>query len=148
MCFSLVRFISRSCKCSSRHCTSKTRPPQGQVAKTSAKLTPRQTSPGETKLLLLNKVLFASGVAFSGSDSIVVEQTERNFLSRRQSIDKSERSEMLFQNHKVEASQITTLKHACVSAASAFETYGHALVQPLRLKMSSEDSIRVHVILD
>ena len=135
MCFSLVRFISRSCKCSSRHCTSKTRPPQGQVAQSSAKLTPRQTSPGETKLLLLNKVLFASGVAFSGSDSIVLEETERNFLSRRQ-------------NHKVEASQITTLKHACVIAASAFETCGYALVQPLHLKMSSEDSIRVHVILD
>ena len=58
---------------------------------------------------------------FNGSDSIVIEETERNFLSRQPSINKSEQSELLFQNHKVEASKLHRY----------LETCGHALEQPL-----------------
>ena len=47
---------------------------------------------------------------FSGSDSIVVR---RNFLSRRPSIIKSERSELLDQNHKVEASKLHRYFETC-----------------------------------
>ena len=65
---------------------------------------------------------------FSGSDSIVVR---RNFLSRRPSIKKSEQSELLDQNHKVEASKLRRY----------LETCGRALEQFLQLKTSSEDSV-------
>ena len=47
------------------------------------------------------------------------------------SVDKSERSEILYQNHKVEAFKF---RHY-------LETCRHALEQSLQLKMSSEDLI-------
>ena len=59
-------------------------------AQTSAKLTPGQSNPGETKTMEATKaelgpVRFWSpkSSSFSGSDSIVVEEAEKNFLSPR-----------------------------------------------------------------
>ena len=43
---------------------------------------------------------------FSDSDAIVVEETARNFLSPRLSINKSEQSKLLDQKHEVEASKL------------------------------------------
>ena len=57
-----------------------------QVAQTSAKLTPGQSNPGETKTMEattpeLGPVRFWSSKSrsFSGSDSIVVEEAAKNF---------------------------------------------------------------------
>ena len=46
--------------------------------------------------------------AFNGSDSIVVEESAGNFLSTQTSINKSERSELLFQNDKVLVSKLNS----------------------------------------
>ena len=61
-----------------------------QVAQTSAKLTPGQSNPGETKTMEattpeLGPVRFWSpkSSSFSGSNSIVVEKAAKNFLSPR-----------------------------------------------------------------
>ena len=59
------------------------------------------SNPGETKSVEATTpelVLLASGVQ-SPVPSVVVTLLRRNFLSRRPSINKSERSELLNQNH-------------------------------------------------
>ena len=68
----------------------------GTYAQTSAKLTPGQSNPGETKTMEattpeLGPVRFWSpkSSSFSGSDSIVVEEAAKNFLSPRRSVNKS-----------------------------------------------------------
>ena len=53
--------------------------------------------------------------SFSGSDSIVVEEAARNFLSPRPSIKQSGAPNFFVQHDKVEASKlVATLKHAAV----------------------------------
>ena len=78
--------------------------------------------------------------SFSGSDSIVVEEAARNFLSPRPSINKSHAPNFFIQHDKVEASK---LRHY-------LETFGRALEQFIQLKTSSEDSIifLLHMPLD
>ena len=90
-----------------RYCTTKTRLVGAdhkwhhlrQEAQTSIKLNPGQSNPRETRSIdPTTPELGPVGVwspkssTFSGSDSIVVR---RNFLSRRPSINKSERSDLL-----------------------------------------------------
>ena len=79
-----------------------------QVAQTSAKLTPGQSNPGETKTMEattpeLGPVRFWSpkSSSFSGSDSIVVEEAEseeaaKNFLSPRPKCKQVRRSEFFY----------------------------------------------------
>ena len=55
--------------------------------------------------------------SFSGSDSIVVEEAARNFLSPRPSINKSGAPNFFIQHDKVEASKLRRY----------LETCGHAL---------------------
>ena len=68
---------------------------------------------------------------FSGSDSIVVEETARKCLSPRLSIKKSRENDFLFQNDKVEAS-----KHL-----HYLETCGRTSEQFLQRQTSSKYSI-------
>ena len=68
---------------------------------------------------------------FNGSDSIVVEEAARNFLSPRPSINKSGAPNLFIQHDTVEASE---LRHY-------LETCGHALEPFLQLQTSSKDSI-------
>ena len=44
--------------------------------------------------------------SFSGSDSIIVEEAARNFLSPRPSINKSRKANSFIQHDKVEASKL------------------------------------------
>ena len=69
--------------------------------------------------------------SFSGSDSIVVEEAARNFLSPRPSINKSGAPNFSIQHDKVEASKLRRY----------LETCGHALEPFLQLQTSSKDSI-------
>ena len=69
--------------------------------------------------------------SFSGSDSIVVEEAARNFLSPRPSINKSGAPNFFIQHDKVEASKLRRY----------LETCGHALEPFLQLQTSSNDSI-------
>ena len=68
---------------------------------------------------------------FSGSDSIVVEEAARNFLSPWSSINKSGAPNFFIQHDKVEASKLRRY----------LETCGRALEQFLQLQTSSNDSI-------
>ena len=68
---------------------------------------------------------------FSGSDSIVVQEATRNFLSPRPSINKSrEANFFIFQHEKVEASKLRCYLQTC----------SRALEQFLRRQTSSDDS--------
>ena len=109
-----------------------------QVAQTSAKLTSGQSNPGETKTKEatapeLGPVSFWSPTpsSFSGSDSIVVEEAARNFLSPRPRINKSGAPNFFIQHDKVEDSKLRRY----------LETCGRALEQFLQRQTSSNDSI-------
>ena len=74
-----------------------------QIAQTSAKLTPGQSNPGETKTMEattpeLGPVSFWSpkSSSFSGSDSIVVEEAARNFQKSTAEYKQVTRSEFLY----------------------------------------------------
>ena len=69
--------------------------------------------------------------SFSGSDSIVVEEAVRNFLSPRPSIKQSSAPNFFVQHDKVEDSKLRRY----------LETCGRALEQFLQRQMSSNDSI-------
>ena len=69
--------------------------------------------------------------SFSGSDSIVVEEAARNFLSRRLSINKSGAPNLFIQHDKVEDSKLCRY----------LETRGRVLEQFLQQQTSSNDSI-------
>ena len=69
--------------------------------------------------------------SFSGSDSIVVEEAARNFLSPRPSIKQSGAPNFLVQHYKVEDSKLRRY----------LETCGRALEQFLQRQTSSNDSI-------
>ena len=69
--------------------------------------------------------------SFSGSDSIVVEEAEKNFLSPRPSVNKSGAPNFFIQHDKVEDSKLRCY----------LETFGRALEQFLQRQMSSNDSI-------
>ena len=69
--------------------------------------------------------------SFSGSDSIVVEEAARNFLSPRPSIKQSGAPNFFVQLDKVEDSKLRRY----------LETCGRALEQFLQRQMSSNDSI-------
>ena len=69
--------------------------------------------------------------SFSGSDSIVVEEAARNFLSPRPSIKQSDAPNFFVQHDKVEDSKLRRY----------FGTCGHALEQFLQRQTSSNDSI-------
>ena len=69
--------------------------------------------------------------SFSGSDSIVVEEAARNFLSPRRSIKQSGAPNFFVQHDKVEDSK---LRHY-------LETCGRALEQFLQRQTSSNDSL-------
>ena len=69
--------------------------------------------------------------SFSGSDSIVVEATARNYRSPRSSINKSHEANSFIQHDKVEASK---LHHY-------LETCSCALEQFLQRQTSSDNSI-------
>ena len=91
-----------------------------QVAQTSAKLTPGQSNPGETKTMEattpeLGPVRFCSpkSSSFSGSNSIVVEEAAKNFLSPRPSINKSGAPNFFIQHDKVEASKLRRYLETC-----------------------------------
>ena len=99
-----------------------------QVAQTSAKLTPGQSNPGETKTMEatipeLGPVRFWSpkSSSFSGSDSIVVEAA-KNFLCPRPSVNKSGAPNFFIQHDKVEDSKLRRY----------LETFGRALEQFLQ----------------
>ena len=111
--------------------------PQTSI-QTSAKLTPGQSNPGETKTMEattpeLGPVGFWSpkSSSFSGSYSIVVEEAARNVQSPQQSINKSGTPNFFIQHDKVEASKLRRY----------LETCGRALEQFLQLQTSSNDSI-------
>ena len=65
--------------------------------------------------------------SFSGSDSIVVEETAKNFLSPRPSVNKSGALNFFIQHDKVEDSKLRQY----------LETFGRALEQFLQRRMSS-----------
>ena len=65
------------------------------------------------------------------SSAVATPLFSRNFLSRRLTINRSELSKFLDQNHIVKAYELCRYLETC---CRAFE-------QPLRLKTSSEDSI-------
>ena len=69
--------------------------------------------------------------SFSGSDSIVVEETARHFQSPRPSINKLREANSFIQHDKVEASKLRRY----------LETCGCALEQFLKRQPSSEDFI-------
>ena len=69
--------------------------------------------------------------SFSGSDSIVVEEAEKNFLSPRPSVNKSGAPNFFIQHDKVEDSKLRRY----------LETFGRALEQFLQRQTSSNDSI-------
>ena len=69
--------------------------------------------------------------SFSGSDSIVVEEAARNFLSPRPSIKQSGAPNFFVQHDKVEDSKLRRY----------LETCGRALEQFLQRQTSSNDSI-------
>ena len=109
-----------------------------QVAQTSAELIPGQSNLEETKSIQATAPeLGPVGLwspkpsTFSGSDSIVVEEAARKFLSPQPSINKSREANSFIQHDKVEASKLCRY----------LETCGRALEQFLQLKMSSDDSI-------
>ena len=108
------------------------------VAQTSAKLTPGQSNPGETKTKEdttpeLGPVGFWSpkSSSFSSSDSIVVEEAARNFRSPSPSVNKSRAPNFFIQHDKVEASKLRRY----------LETCGRTLEQFVQRQMSSNDSI-------
>ena len=108
------------------------------MAQTSAKLTPRQRNPRKNNSMeattpVVGPVGFCSlkSSSFSGSDSIVVEEAARNFLSPRPSINKSREANSFIQHDKVEASK---LRHY-------LKTCGRALEQFLQRQTSSDDSV-------
>ena len=68
---------------------------------------------------------------FSGSDSIVVEEAARKFLSPWPTINKSGATNSFIQHDKVEASKLRRY----------LETFSRALEQFLQLQTSSNDSI-------
>ena len=68
---------------------------------------------------------------FSGSDTIVVEEAARNFLSPRPSINKSRAPNFFIQHDKVENSKLHRY----------LETCGRALEQFLQRQTSFNDSI-------
>ena len=67
--------------------------------------------------------------SFSGSDSIVVEEAAKNFLSPRPSVDKSGASNFFIQHDKVEDSKLRRY----------LETFGRTLEQFLQRQTSSND---------
>ena len=69
--------------------------------------------------------------SFSGSDSIVVEEVTRNFLSPRPSIKQSGAPNFFVQHDKVEDSKLRRYLKTC----------GRALEQFLQRQTSSNDSI-------
>ena len=69
--------------------------------------------------------------SFSGSDSIVVEEAPRNFLSPRPSIHKSGAPNFFIQHDKVEVSKLRRYLERC----------GRALEQFLQRQMTSNNSI-------
>ena len=69
--------------------------------------------------------------SFSGSNSIVVEEAARNFLSPRPSINKSGAPNFFIQHDKVEDSKLCRY----------LETCGRALEQFLQRQTSSNESI-------
>ena len=69
--------------------------------------------------------------SFNGSDSIVVEEAAKHFLSPRLSINKSGVPNFFIQHDKVEASKLRRY----------LETCGRALEQFLQLQTSSNNSI-------
>ena len=69
--------------------------------------------------------------SFSGSDSIVVEEAAKNFLSPRPSVNKSGSPNFFIQHDKVEDSKLRRY----------LETFGRALEQFLQRQTSSNDSI-------
>ena len=107
-------------------------------AQTSAKLTPGQSKPGETKTMEattpeLGTVGFWSpkSSSFSGSDSIVVEEAARNFLSPRPSINKSRAPNFFIQRDKVEACKLRRYLETCGRALEHFYSYKRPLTTPL-----------------
>ena len=118
-----------------------------QVAQTSAKPTPGQSNPGETKSMEattpeLGPVAFWSpkSSSFSGSESIVVEKAARNFLSPQPSVNKSREANSIIYHNKVEASKLRRY----------LETCGRTLEQFLQRPTSSDNSIifLLHMVLD
>ena len=96
--------------------------PSRQVAQTSAKLIPGQSNLEETISIQATApkvgpvgLWSPKSSTFSGSDSIVAEETARNFLSPRPRTNKSEQSKLHFQNHKVEASKLRRYLEICVA---------------------------------
>ena len=69
--------------------------------------------------------------SFSGSDSIVVEESARDFQSPQLSINKSGAPNFFIQDDKVEASKLRRYLEIC----------GRTLEQFLQLQTSSNDSI-------
>ena len=69
--------------------------------------------------------------SFSGSDSIIVEEAAKNFLSPRPSVNKSGAPNFFIQHDKVEDSKLYRY----------LETFGHSLEQFLQRQTSSYDSI-------
>ena len=78
----------------------------------------------------LGPVLFWSpkSSSFSGSDSIVAKEAEKNFLSPRPSVNKSGAPNFFIQHDKVEDSKLRRY----------FETFGCALEQFLQRRKSSK----------
>ena len=111
----------------SSYCTSKTRLPQVTPQTSSTNFSQTHSwavqSWGDQSMEAttpeLGPVSFWSPKSsiFSGSDSIA---SRRNFLSRRPSINKSERSELLDQNHKVEAFKLRRYLQTCHRALEQF----------------------------
>ena len=104
----------------------------------STNFTPGQSNPGETKTMEATKaeldpVRFWSpkSSSFSGSDSIVVEEAAKNFLSPRPSVNKSGAPNFFIQHDEVEDSKLRRY----------LETFGRALEQFLQRQTSSNDSI-------
>ena len=84
-----------------------------QVAQTSAKLIPGQSNLEETKIIQATApelgpvgLWSPKSSAFSGSDSIVVEEAARKFQSPWPSINKSREGNSSYQNDKVKASKL------------------------------------------
>ena len=87
----------------------------------------------EATILELGPVRFWSpkSSSFSGSDSIVVEEAAKNFLSPRPSVNKSSAPNFFIQHDKVEDSKLCRY----------LETFSRPLEQFLQRQTSSNDSI-------
>ena len=72
--------------------------------------------------------------SFSGSDSIVVEEAAKNFLSPQPSVNKSGAPNFFIQHDKVEVSKLR-------------ETFGHALEQFLQRRTSSKTPFGIIFLL-